>query len=57
MQEQRHEEMSRSVGPSSLPERGLKISGILEARTLKKNSSLDTIVSQKDSVQNFFTSD
>jgi hypothetical protein len=35
VQEQRHQEVSKSVGPSSLSERGLKISGFSEAKTLK----------------------
>ena len=60
MQEQRHQEVSRSVGPSPLSEGGLKISGFSEARTLYiyiYKSSLDTILSQKNSVRDFFTSD
>jgi len=57
VQEQRHQEVIRSVAPSSSLERGLKISGFSEARTLKKNLSLDTVLSQKNSIHNFFTSD
>jgi hypothetical protein len=57
VQEQRHQEVSKSVGPSSLSGRGLKISGFSEARTLKQKSPLDTILSQKNSVHNFLTLD